>query len=86
MNNSYGIVEKQISNFSAELSKSNVVMGEKREVFLRVHNHHHRKGAEIANLLEMVQAETDDRSKITDGVDTKLNSGQFLSLCLSVCF
>ena len=77
MKNSYGIVKKQISSFSTELSKTSNAMGEKRGIFLKVHDRHEREGTEIANLLEMVQNETDKRTKITSGVDIKLNSGQF---------
>ena len=77
MKNSYGIVKKQISSFSTELSKTSEAMGEKRGIFLKVHDRHDREGTEIANLLEVVQNETDNRTKITSGVDTKLNSGQF---------
>ena len=50
-------------------------MGEKRGIFLKVHDRHEREGTEIANLLEMVQNQTDQRTKITSGVDNKLNSG-----------
>ena len=68
---------KQISSFSTELSKTSDAMGEKRGIFLRVHDRHDREGTKIANLLEIVQNETDKRTKITTGVDIKLNSGQF---------
>ena len=75
MKNSHNIVEKQISSFSTELSKTSDDMGKKRGLFLSVHNRHDREGTEIANLLEIVQNETDKRTKITTGVDIKLNSG-----------
>ena len=75
MKKSYNIVGKQISSFSTELSKTSDAMGEKRGIFLRVHDRHDREGTEIANLLEIVQNETDERTKITTGVDSKLNSG-----------
>ena len=75
MKNSHHIVKKQISSFSTELSNASNVMRQKRGIFLKVHDRHDRKGTDIANLLEIVQNDVDKRTKITTGVDTKLNSG-----------